>query len=121
MNKAFKAYDIRGIYNKDFNREDVYKIGFFLPKLLKTDTVLVGRDMRISSPEIFESLTQGITDAGAHVKDAGLTTTPMIYWGTAKFGFEASVQITASHKLLKKELLRLLIIKKLISVFSKVS
>ncbi len=97
MNKAFKAYDIRGIYNKDFNREDVYKIGFFLPKLLKTDTVLVGRDMRISSPEIFESLTQGITDAGAHVKDAGLTTTPMIYWGTAKFGFEASVQITASH------------------------
>jgi phosphomannomutase len=33
---AFHAYDIRGIYNKDFNKETVYKIGFFLPELLKT-------------------------------------------------------------------------------------
>ena len=33
---AFHAYDIRGIYNTDFNKDDVYKIGFFLPKLLKT-------------------------------------------------------------------------------------
>jgi phosphomannomutase len=51
---AFKAYDIRGIYNKDFNKEDVYKIGFFLVHLLKTNSILVGRDVRISSPEIFE-------------------------------------------------------------------
>jgi len=95
--KAFKAYDIRGVYNRDFNKEDVYKVGFFLPKLLKTDKILVGRDARVSSPEIFEYLCKGITDAGAHVSDAGLCTTPMIYWGTGQYHFEASVMITASH------------------------
>lgn len=94
---AFHAYDIRGIYNTDFNKEDVYKIGFFLPKLLKTNKVLVGRDVRTSSPEIFEYLCKGITDAGADVYNIGLATTPMVYWSTAKFGFTASVQITASH------------------------
>ena len=97
MEKAFKAYDIRGIYNKDFDKADAYKIGYFLPGLLNADSVLVGRDMRHSSNEIFEALARGISDSGAEVKDAGLTTTPMIYWATAKYGFEASVQITASH------------------------
>ena len=72
MKKAFKAYDIRGVYNQDFNKEDVYKIGFFLPGLLDAEEVLVGRDVRSSSDEIFTALTNGITDAGAHVKDAGL-------------------------------------------------
>ena len=94
---AFKAYDIRGIYNRDFNKNDVYKIGFFIPELLNAGKVLIGRDVRESSPEIYEALCSGITDAGADVYDAGLSTTPMIYWGTAKFGFEASVMITASH------------------------
>lgn len=97
MDKAFKAYDIRGIYNKDFDKADAYKIGFFLPGLLNAQSVLVGRDIRQSSDEIFESLVRGITDSGADVKNAGLTTTPMIYWATAKYEFEASVQITASH------------------------
>jgi phosphomannomutase len=52
MKNAFKAYDIRGIYGEDFTREDVYRVGYFLPKLLCTTKVLVGRDVRISSPEI---------------------------------------------------------------------
>lgn len=94
---AFKAYDIRGVYNRDFNKDDVYKVGFFIPQLLKTDKILIGRDVRLSSPEIYEYLCKGITDSGADVYDAGLTTTPMIYWGTAQFGFGASVMITASH------------------------
>jgi len=94
---AFHAYDIRGIYNKDFNKEDVYKMGFFLPSLLKADAVLVGRDVRESSPEIFSYLCKGITDSGADVHDIGLTTTPMVYWATAHYGFKASVMITASH------------------------
>ncbi len=94
---AFHAYDIRGIYNTDFNKNDVYKIGFFLPKLLNATEILVGFDMRKSSPEIFEYLCKGINDAGADVKNLGLSTTPMVYWATAKFNFKASVQITASH------------------------
>lgn len=94
---AFHAYDIRGIYNKDFDKEVAYKVGFFLPELLSVDKVLVGRDDRESSPEIHEYLLKGITDAGADVYDIGLSTTPMVYYGTAVKGFGASVQITASH------------------------
>jgi len=94
---AFKAYDIRGVYNQDFNKEDVYRIGFFLPSLLKTNKVLVGRDVRVSSPEIFEYLCNGIIDSGADVHSIGLATTPMVYYATAKFSFDASVMITASH------------------------
>ncbi|MEG1498171.1 MAG: phosphomannomutase/phosphoglucomutase [Bacteroidales bacterium] len=94
---AFKAYDIRGVYNKDFGKEDVYKIGYFLPELLDTKKILVGRDVRISSPEIFAFLCKGIEDAGATVYDLGITTTPMVYWATAEFKFMASVMITASH------------------------
>lgn len=94
---AFHAYDIRGIYNKDFDKDLVYKIGFFLPQLLNSDKVLIGRDVRDSSVEIREYLIAGITDAGADVYDLGLSTTPMVYFATGKYGFTASVQITASH------------------------
>ncbi|MDX9907984.1 MAG: phosphomannomutase/phosphoglucomutase [Mariniphaga sp.] len=97
MKNAFKAYDIRGIYNKDFNGSDVYKIGFFLPRLLHAETVLVGHDARLSSPEILDQLCKGITDSGADVHVAGLCTTPMIYWATARYDYQASVMITASH------------------------
>lgn len=94
---AFKAYDIRGVYGRDFNKDDVYKIGFFLPELLNTRKILVGRDVRTSSPEIFAYLCKGVEDAGADVYDLGICTTPMVYWATAEFGFQASVMITASH------------------------
>ena len=94
---AFHAYDIRGIYNVDFNKDTAYKVGYFLPELLSAEKVLVGRDARVSSDEIHEYLIKGITDAGADVYDIGLSTTPMVYYGTAAFGFKASVQITASH------------------------
>ena len=94
---AFHAYDIRGVYNVDFDKEVAYKVGYFLPELLSADKVLVGRDARVSSPEIHEYLLKGITDAGADVYDVGLATTPMVYFGTANYGFKASVQITASH------------------------
>ena len=94
---AFHAYDIRGVYNVDFDRNTAYKVGYFLPELLGADKVLVGRDCRTSSPEIHEYLVKGITDAGADVYDIGLSTTPMVYFGTANYGFKASVQITASH------------------------
>lgn len=95
--KAFHAYDIRGVYNSDLNRDDVAAIGYHLPEVLKAKKILVGRDCRLSSPEIFEALSAGIRRGGGDVFDAGLTTTPMVYWATAKFSFDASVMITASH------------------------
>ncbi len=94
---AFHAYDIRGIYNKDFDKNDAYKIGYFLPILLDAKKILVGRDVRTSSEEIFESLSKGINDCGADVYNIGISTTPMVYYATAKHNFNASVQITASH------------------------
>jgi len=94
---AFHAYDIRGIYNKDFDKNTVYKTGYFLPELLSSDKILIGRDARESSPEIRDYLIKGITDSGADVYDMGLSTTPMVYFATAKYGFKASAQITASH------------------------
>jgi len=94
---AFHAYDIRGVYGTDFDKTTAYKVGYFLPSLLHTDKVLVGRDCRVSSQEIHDSLTEGICDAGADVYDIGLSSTPMVYFATANYGFEASVQITASH------------------------
>ncbi len=94
---AFKAYDIRGVWGKDFNEDTVYKIGYFLPELLNTDHVIVGRDVRASSPTIHDRLIEGITDRGADVLDLGLSTTPMVYWATTHLNADASVQITASH------------------------
>ena len=94
---AFHAYDIRGHYGVDLDADFAYKVGYFLPELLSADKVLVGRDMRLSSPEMHESLVKGILDAGADVYDLGLSSTPLVYYATAKHGFKASVQITASH------------------------
>ena len=94
---AFKAYDFRGVFGKDYTLDDIYRIGFFLPELLNVKKILVGRDMRLSTPAMFEALTNGITDAGCDVYDMGLTTTPMVYYFTAKHNFDASVMITASH------------------------
>ena len=94
---AFHAYDIRGVYGKDFDRGTAYKVGYFVPGLLGTDRVLVGRDCRVSSQEIHDALVEGICDAGADVFDLGLSSTPLVYFGTANYGFKASVQITASH------------------------
>ena len=95
--KAFKAYDIRGVWGTDLNEEIAYRIGYFLPDVLPAKTFLVGRDMRLSSDTVFLNLANGLKDRGVNVESVGLSTTPMIYWATAKYGFEASVMITASH------------------------
>ena len=95
--KAFKAYDIRGEWGTYLNEDIAYRIGYFLPDILNTDTYLVGRDMRLSSDTMFDALTRGLTDRGKNVDAIGLSTTPLVYWSTAKYGYGASIQITASH------------------------
>jgi len=94
---AFHAYDIRGVWGKDWDLDIAYKVGYFIPALLKADKVLVGRDCRVSSDEIHDAVIRGINDAGADVYDIGLSSTPLVYFGTANYGFDASIQITASH------------------------
>lgn len=94
---VFKAYDIRGIWNQEWGPELAYRIGRNLPRLLGADTVLVGRDVRTSSEDVYHALASGIVDSGCDVHDLGLATTPMVYWYTARLQYKASVQITASH------------------------
>lgn len=95
--KAFKAYDIRGIYGTELTDTLAYQVGRCLPQLLNATCILIGRDARHSSPALREALIRGITDAGADVDDLGLSTTPMVYFFTAEKGYAASVMITASH------------------------
>ncbi len=97
MAGCFKNYDIRGKYKIDLDEKTAYKIGYFLPRLLETDKILVGRDGRISSPSLYAALCDGITANGADVFNLGIATTPMVYYFTEKLGFDCSVQITASH------------------------
>ena len=93
----FKAYDIRGIYNKDFNKDTAYKIGFFLNKLFDAKEIAVCFDIRTSSIEIYENLKQGIIDSGTDVHNYGVTTTPMSYYIAKNKGYKTTVMITASH------------------------
>ena len=93
----FKVYDIRGVFGRDFTAETAYRIGRCLPGLLQAKRVLIGRDARLSSPALRDALCRGLTEAGADVDDMGLATTPMVYCFTARDGYDASLQITASH------------------------
>jgi phosphomannomutase len=93
----FKAYDMRGEFGKDFGLDTVYRIGRWLPAVLGARRVLVGRDARLSSEAIRDALCRGLAESGCEVDDMGLATTPMVYFFTAQQGYEASVQITASH------------------------
>lgn len=93
----FKAYDIRGVYGKDFDEKDAYKIGRATIEVLKLKTIALGRDARASSPALFEAFAKGATEAGADVIDLGLLTTPMVYFASWHLDVDAAVSITASH------------------------
>lgn len=93
----FKAYDIRGIAPKEINADIAYRIGRGLVALLDVDTVVVGRDMRISGPELQAALMDGIRDQGANVIDIGLVSTDTLYFAVGKYDYPAGVMITASH------------------------
>ena len=95
MTEIFRAYDIRGIFPEELNEEIVYKIGKAFVKFMNTKEVLVGRDGRLSSPQLFEALAKGITESGADVIDVGLCSTPMFYYAAAKA--PSSIMVTASH------------------------
>ena len=93
----FKAYDMRGTFGVDFDLTTVHKVGKALPKVVKGDRWLVGRDCRTTSAAVHDALVRGLREAGAVVTDLGLCTTSMVYFFTAEDGFDGSVMITASH------------------------
>lgn len=102
MNKnIFREYDIRGIAETDLNDEAVRLIGkAYASWLIRNDVagaITVGGDARLSTPRIKSALIDGVMSAGLDVIDAGLVTTPMLYWSLIRFGLRGGVMITGSH------------------------
>jgi len=96
--EIFKAYDIRGIYPEEINKEIVYNIGRALAQYTQAKKIVVGHDMRDSSPNLEQSLASGIIEQGVDVIKIGLASTPEIYFASWKMeDIDAGVIITASH------------------------
>lgn len=96
----FRAYDIRGIVDKDLNSEVAELIGkAFGTYLLERGTkdVLVGRDTRASSEEYQKALTKGLLSTGCNVIDIGLTISSVLYFARQYYKIDGGVMITASH------------------------
>ena len=95
--ESFKAYDIRGKVPGDLNEELAYKIGRAVVIKLNAKSMVIGRDVRESSPLLSAALAKGITEAGCDVIDLGLCGTEMIYFATPFLDADGGVMITASH------------------------
>jgi len=94
---CFKAYDVRGEVPEQLNEAVAYRIGRAFAQFLATDTIVVGHDIRLSSPAISAALKQGICDQGTNVLDIGLSGSEEIYFATANLGAGGGVIVTASH------------------------
>ena len=98
--EIFKAYDIRGIVGKTLTAPIVQAIGQALGTLAQErgrDTLVVGRDGRLSGPELAGALAAGIRASGANVIDIGMVTTPMSYFAAHHLDTQCSVMVTGSH------------------------
>ena len=94
---AFKAYDIRGRVPAELNNELVYRIGRAFVKQLGAKKVVVGRDVRLSSESLAQSLIKGLTDGGCDVLDIGLCGTEQVYFATFHLETDGGIMVTASH------------------------
>ena len=92
----FKDCDIRGIYGRELTAEDTYKIGRALATL-SPGKILVGGDVRLSTPELKGALVQGLLDSGAELTDLGTIPTPALYFALKKSDVQAGCTVTASH------------------------
>ena len=99
----FKSYDIRGIYPLELDEDKAFRIGQSFAEYLKRinprpkNGVIAGRDSRISSPNIFDSIAKGILSAGIDVYDIGMVPTELVYFGVGNFKYDGGIMITASH------------------------
>jgi phosphomannomutase len=93
----FKAYDVRGIVPDELTPALAREIGRAVVATIEPDTVVVGRDMRVSSPLLASALIEGVRDAGADVVDIGMVSTDALSFAVGKFGYPAGVMVTASH------------------------
>jgi phosphomannomutase/phosphoglucomutase len=98
--EIFKAYDIRGVVGRTLTPSIVKAIGQAVGSLareLGRDTLVIGRDGRLSGPELAAALADGIRASGANVIDVGMVATPMTYFAAHHLGTQSSVMVTGSH------------------------
>ena len=97
MAGIFKAYDIRGLYPEALNGGIARRIGRAFVRFNGIGKIVVGRDMRLHSPEVFAGLAQGLTESGCEVIDIGMCSTPMCYHAVGYLEADGGVMVTASH------------------------
>lgn len=95
--EIFKSYDIRGIYPSELNEDTAFEIGRAFIRYTKAKNVVVGRDMRLSSPKLHNALVRGILSQGANVYDMGQVATEVLYFAIGSLKYDAGIMITASH------------------------
>ncbi len=98
--EIFKAYDIRGIVGQSLTAEAVRAIGHAIGSEARErglNTIAVGRDGRLSGPELAGALAEGINQAGVDVVDIGCVPTPVTYFAAFELGTESCVSVTGSH------------------------
>src|SRR5205809_7263822 len=95
--KVFKAYDVRGIYPDEIDEEGARAVGRAYVEQFEPRRMAVGRDMRLSSPQMAAELIAGAAAAGAEVLDLGLVGTEMLYFAVGELGLDGGIAVTASH------------------------
>ncbi len=96
LDATFKAYDVRGTYPDQLDTTLARATGAAFVEVIGADTVVIGHDMRPSSPELAEAFAEGATAAGADVVHIGLASTDQLYFASGHLG-HAGVMFTASH------------------------
>ena len=94
---CFKAYDIRGRVPEELNVDIAYRIGRAFAEFLSPKNVVVGYDIRLTSPELNDALTRGLQDSGVDVINIGLCGTEEIYFATSHLNVDGGIIVTASH------------------------
>jgi phosphomannomutase len=94
---CFKAYDIRGRVPDELNEDIAYRIGRAYAAYLKPEKVIVGYDIRLSSPGLCEAVSRGLMEGGADVYDIGQCGTEEVYFATFHLEMDGGIMVTASH------------------------
>ncbi len=94
---CFKAYDIRGRIPDQLNEDIAYRIGRAYVEYLAPKSVVVGYDIRLTSRQLCDALSEGLTDGGADVINIGQCGTEEIYFATSHLSVDGGIVVTASH------------------------
>jgi phosphomannomutase len=96
LDRIFKAYDVRGVVPDDLDVDLVRRIGAAFAEWTQAPAILLGRDCRLSSPELAAAIAEGVTSRGADVVDLGLASTDLLYFAAGSQDLPG-IMLTASH------------------------